>query len=273
MADRDKMSGKQVNPVDSAVGTLPRVASQETIHSPSSELPKGPAADAAFTEDQVLALLKHAELPAEVLEQISKNSGVMKARKVKLALVKHPQTPRHVSLPMLRHLYTFDLMALALTPVAPADIKLAADEVLVSRLETVFSGERLALARRASGRVAGALLRDREARIVHTALENSRLTEALVVKAVTRRDSRPALVHAVCEHPKWSLRREVRIALLRNLHTPLARAIEFARSFSAGQLREILQSSSLPAATRAYLLKELAKSGSRDSRRTRVPPE
>jgi len=34
----------------------------------------------------------------------------MKSRKVKLALVQHPNTPRHVSIPMLRHLLTFELM-------------------------------------------------------------------------------------------------------------------------------------------------------------------
>src|SRR6185312_8584420 len=103
-----------------------------------------------------------------------KNSAAMKSRKVKLALVEHPKTPRHASLPMVRHLFTFDLMRIALTPAVPADVKTAADGALCNRAETIASGERLTLAHRASGRVAAELLSDSEPRVVHSALENSR---------------------------------------------------------------------------------------------------
>ncbi len=89
-----------------------------------------------------------------------------------MALVEHPKTPRHISLPLVRQLYTFEVMQVALTPMVPADLKLAADEVLCNRLETISPGEKLTLAHRASGRVAGELLRDGEARVVHAALEN-----------------------------------------------------------------------------------------------------
>jgi hypothetical protein len=47
----------------------------------------------------------------------------------------------------------------------------------------------------------------------------------------------------VSGHPKWSLRREVQIALLRNEKTPLERAVGFARNFSADFLREIVPES------------------------------
>ena len=146
----------------------------------------------------------------------------MKSRKVKLALVEHPRTPRHISVPMVRHLFTFDLMRVALTPVVPADIKMAAEESLINRLERLSQGERLSLAHRASGRVAAALLLDPEPRVIHAALENSRLTESAVIKALMRRDAPEAFVRAVCHHSKWSPRREIRVALLRNGKTPLS---------------------------------------------------
>ena len=104
----------------------------------------------ALTEDQALALLKHSNLLTETLDRLSKNAVAMKSRKVKLALVEHPKTPRHVSLPMVRHLFTFDLMQVALTPATPADIKKAAEESLINRLETISEGEKLPLAHRAS---------------------------------------------------------------------------------------------------------------------------
>jgi len=51
--------------------------------------------------------------------------------------------------------------------------------------------------------------------------------------------------------------------LLRNEKTPLARALEFARSLPAGLVREILQGSRLPVNTKSHLLKDVAeRSGS-----------
>jgi hypothetical protein len=237
-------------------------ASQEEAGSDSSEeLTAAAISDPALTEDLALALLKHPDLPAQALDKLSKNGGLMKSRKVKLALVEHPRTPRHVSVPMVKHFFTFDLMQVALTPVVPADIKMAAEESLINRLERLSQGERLSLAHRASGPVAAALLLDPETRVVHAALENARVTESAVIRALMRHDAPAAFVSAVCHHSKWSPRREIRMALLRNEKTPLARAVEFARSLPAALVREILHSSRLPAATKSNLLKDVSGRG------------
>jgi hypothetical protein len=229
----------------------------EAVHSTSPESLTAAASDLGLTEDLALVLLKRADLPAQALEKLSKNGSVMKSRKVKLALVEHPKTPRHISVPTVRHLFTFDLMQVALTPVVPADIKMAAEESLINRLEKISQGERLSLAHRASGRVAAALLLDPEPRVIHAALENSRLTESAIIKALMRHATPVAFVVAVCHHPKWSPRREVRIALLRNEKTPLVRALEFARSLPAAMVREILHGSSLPAGVKVSLQKDI----------------
>jgi hypothetical protein len=254
----DESSGAK-RAVDPTTQTAPAGSSSSDG---SSENAHRIAGGSALTEDAALALLHRPDTPAEVLEQISKNSSVLKQRKVKLALVEHPRTPRHVSLPLVRQLYTFDLMQVALTPIVPADVKLAADEALCNRIETISSGEKLSLAHRGSNRIAGALLADAEARVVHAALQNSRLTEAAILKALSRHDSSSILVEAVCHHPQWSLRREVRMALLRNEKTPLARAADFARGLPGALLREILQNSRLPANVKSYLLKDLENRGS-----------
>lgn len=217
------------------------------------------ASDPTLTEDLALALLKRSDLPTQALDQLSKNSGVMTSRKVRLAVVEHPRTPRHVSIPMVRHLFTFDLMQVALTPVVPADLKMAAEESLINRLEKIPQGERLSLAHRASRRVVGALLLDPEPRVIHTALENSRLTESVVIKALMGRDTTAALVAAVCHDPKWSLRREIRVALLRNEKTPVTPAREFARSLPGALLREILHNSRLPEVIKTCLLRDVTE--------------
>src|SRR4030095_10446361 len=107
------------------------------------------AGDPALSEDDALALLTRAGLPGEVLEALSKSKQIMKSRKVRVALAGHPKTPRHVSIPTLRQLFTFDLMNIALSPVVPADVKKAAEDGLIFKMETISLGERLSLARRA----------------------------------------------------------------------------------------------------------------------------
>lgn len=211
---------------------------------------------ASLTEDLALAQLAERDLASGAIEEISRNSALMKSRKIRLAIASHPHAPRRIALKLIRELYTFDLMQFALLPTAPADLKHVADELLISRLASITLGERIALARRCSAKVAGALLLDKETRVWQAALESPRLTEANVVRALQRTVT-AAFVEFVSHHAKWSLRPEIRIALLRNAHTPLARAIEFARRLAPAQLRDVLHSSRLPEKIKAYLRKEL----------------
>jgi hypothetical protein len=218
-----------------AASMPPPIESQ--IHSASNADLLRVAADPALTEDLALALLQRADLPAEVLEQLSKNGNVLKVRKVKLALVCHPHTPRHVSVPLARQFYTFDLLKVALSPSVPADVKVAADELLIGRQKTITIGERLSLARRASGRVAGALLLDSETRVMQTALENPRLTEAFVIQAVLRPHAGAVFIQTVARHSKWSYRREIRMALLRTISLVGARSRIQPRTSAAALAR------------------------------------
>lgn len=212
-------------------------------------------AHSALTEDLALAALERRDLPADTIEHISQNAGVMKSRKVRLALAAHPHTPRRVALRVIRELYSFELMQFALTPAAAADLRRVADELLVARLAAITLGERISLARRSSELVAGALLLDKETPVWQAALENPRLTESAMIKALQRTSAMPTFVEAVSHHAKWSVRPEIRLALLRNTHTPLARALEFARRLPPAQLRDILHTSRLPEQVKEYLRK------------------
>jgi len=245
------MSGNKRTPASPPAATqAPTPASPDLVAA---------ADEPGLGEDRALALLKRTDLPAEALVRLSKNASAIKSRKVKLALVQHPNTPRHVSVPTLRHLFTFELMQVALTPTVAADIKRTAEDTLITRLETISCGERLSLAHRASGRVAAELLCDPEPHVILAALDNPRLTEAETIRALMRPNAPAQLAESVCGHAKWSLRREIRIALLQNENTPLARVLEFAQSVSVRQLREILRNTRLPERTKSYLLRELNK--------------
>jgi len=197
----------------------------------------------SFNEDQALAFLQRRDLNADMLASLARNPEAMKSRKVVLALIAHPRTPRHVSIPLLRRVFVFDLMQVTLTPAIAADIKRAAEDQLIVRLETLSTGEKTTLAKRASGRVAAALLQDEDTRVVAPALDNAQLTESFVIQALMKSNAPATLFELSSEHRNWCLRPEVQLALLRSDKTPLARAQEFASKLSKEVLESVLPDS------------------------------
>jgi len=232
---------------------------ERLIHDSAPEILAAVAADSRLTEDLVLALLNRSDLPREALETLSKNGQLARLRKVRMGIVVHPRTPRHVSVPTIRHLYTFDLMQVALLPSVPPDVKRAAEEVLISKLASISSGERVTLARRSSGRVAGALLLDKEERIMQAALANPQMTEVSIVKALKAGHSTELLAPAVARHQKWSYRNDVKAALLGNKDTPSGRLIHLAAELPINLIKDVLRSGRLSAQAKNSLLAVLEK--------------
>ena len=218
---------------------------ERLVHDTSPEILTAVAADARLSEDLALALLNRRDLPREALEALSKNGQIARQRKVRLGLVTHPRTPRHVSVPTIRHFYTFELMKVALLPSVPPDVKHAAQEVLIGRLGSIASGERLTLAKQGSGRVAAALLVDKEERVMQAALSNPQMTEMWIVKALKAETGTELLAPAVARHTKWSYRNDVKAALLGNRHTPAARMIQLAAELPINLIKDVLRNGRL----------------------------
>jgi hypothetical protein len=234
---------------------------ESQIRLPVSEIEalRAAALNPNLSEELALKFLERRDLPAAVIDDLVKNGRAMKYRKVRSAVVQHLQTPRHVSMPLIRRLYTFELMNVALTPGVAVDVKLSAEQALISRFGSISAGEKLTLGKRASAQVAAGLLNDPDKRIVDAALNNPFLTEVWVCKALLRAQPSEILAHHVCRHPKWAVRKDIRAALLRNEFTPLAHVIAMSQSFSPEALREILQQSAQPAKVKAYLIEAAEK--------------
>lgn len=244
--------------------TLPADADlKQLVHDSSPEILTAVAADPRLTEDLALALLNHRDLPREALEALSRNGTIAKQRKVQLAMVMHPCTPRHVSVPTIRHIYTFELMQVALLPAVPPDVKRAAEEVLIKRLASISSGERCTLAKRSSGRVAAALLLDKEERIMQAALANPQMTEVSIVRALKAEHGTELLAPAVSRHHKWSYRIDIKAALLGNKHTPSTRMIQLAGELPLNVIKDALRNGKLSHQARNSLLAVLEKRSAR----------
>lgn len=211
----------------------------------------------ALDETKLSLLLSRKDLPAEVLEEIGARKAFLKSYAVKKALVFHPRTPRLVGLRLLKDLYLMDLVQFTLSPAVSAELKRYAEEQVVARLPQLPLGQKITLARRGPGRVAGALVSEGHAQVMPVALDNPYLTEAQVLKALAREKVPTVVVQALAKHRKWSQTYNVRLAIVRNPSTPISLVLGFLPQLTVSDLRELAAPGIVPENLRNYLLAEV----------------
>ncbi|MBV9073002.1 MAG: hypothetical protein JOZ10_05160 [Acidobacteria bacterium] len=231
----------------------PAARVDELIASSFAEDLVAAAGNGLLNEDLALTLLKRRDVPAHALEALARNHNVMKHRSVLVQLAEHPRTPRHVSLPLLRRLFVFELMQIALSPAVAADLKLLAEETLIGKLETISLGESINLARRCSAAVAGALLLRGERQAIEAALQNPRMTETAILKILGKPDVPVMLPSMLMEHPKWSLRPELQLAVLRRVETPEVLVRRIVSKMPKASVLDLIENARLPEGREALL--------------------
>ncbi len=213
----------------------------------------------ALEEAQLCMLLERKNLPAEILEEVARRKPLLKNYRVKRALAFHPRTPRLVTLRLLRDLYLMDLVQLTLLPGIPTELKRSAEDQLVSRLPQLPLGQKITLARRGPARLAGALLAEGHAQLVEIVLDNAFLTEAQVLRVLSREKLPPVVVRAITQHRKWSITYNVRLALVRHPLSPLATVLAYLPELTVSDLRELAAPGIVPESLRKYLEAEVQR--------------
>lgn len=181
-------------------------------------------AQSALDESQLLHLLERKDLSGSVLEEIARRRDWLRSYRVRRALAFHVHVPRTLAIRLLRELHLVDLVKLSLAPVAVADLRRIAEDQILSRLGQVTLGEKIALAKRSSGRVLSALVAEGSPRLFEPALRNTRLTESQILKLLANERLPDRSVIAIASHPRWEALPNVRLALLRHpqMHYELA---------------------------------------------------
>jgi hypothetical protein len=213
----------------------------------------------ALDEAQLCLLLGRKDLPAEILEEVARRKPLLKNYRVKRALAFHPRTPRLASLRLIRELYLMDLVQLTLLPGTSAELKRSAEEQLVARLPQLPLGQKITLARRGTARVAGALLAEGHAQVLSVVLDNGSLTEAQVLKALSRGRLPVGVVKAVAQHRKWSHTYNVRLALVRHPNSTLSTILAYLPELTVSDLRELAAPGIVSENLRKYLLAEIQR--------------
>jgi hypothetical protein len=212
----------------------------------------------ALEEDTLCLLLQRKDLPTEFLQEVVLRRQFLKNYTVKKALAFHPHAPRTDALRLLRDLYLMDLVQFALSPGALPDLKIKAEEQVIAKLPQLPLGQKITLARRAPGRIAGALLAEGQQPVVKAVLTNPNLTEAQVLRVLSRKLP-PFVVQSIAQDPKWSHVYNVRLALIRQPATTLTTVLGFLPELTISDLRELVAPGILPANLRQYLQAEIQR--------------
>jgi hypothetical protein len=209
-------------------------------------------------DEHLLALaLRRSDLPSDFISVVVRRRQLLKPYQVRKLIAFHPHTPRADSLRLLRELYLMDLVQFSISPGAPPDLKLKAEEQVITKLPQLPLGQKITLARRAPARVAAALLAQGQTQVVQAVLANPSLTEAQVLKVLSRDKLPPALVKAIAQHTRWSHVYNVRLALIRQPSTTLTTVLSFLPELTISDLRELLAPGILPENLRHYLQAEI----------------
>src|SRR5204863_4865483 len=229
------------------------------VHHPSADVLLALLDNPALDETQVCLLLERKDLPGEILEEIARRKALLKSYRVKRALAFRPRTPRLVSLRLLRDLYLMDLVQVAILPGVSAELKRNAEDQLLARLPQLPLGQKITLARRGPARVAGALLAEGHEQVVSIVLDNPYMTEAQILRALSREKPPTSMIPAIVHHHKWSITYNVRLALVRHPSAPLATILSYLPELTVSDLRELAAPGIVPESLRKYLQAEVQR--------------
>lgn len=214
-----------------------------------------------LTEDMALFVAKSKRSPQEVLGQLASDVRFKRSYKLMLAIVKNPRTPQRVALSLLKHIKLFDLADLSRNSFLPSVTRKRVELMLTERIPALAAGIKSAMSRRVSVSLLVTIMEHSTRRVIDSCLDSPRLTEDKLVRILHMERTRQQLVQAIAEHPKWSTRRPVRYALVRNFYCPMGRAELFIAEMRTQDLRELYHDSGVPESTKPFIYMELVFRG------------
>lgn len=263
MAEKSENTGLSVNLAKRLHKALTATSEElyQVLLDPDLQVVRAALKNQHLNEDHFLALLKRRDLTEDLLKTIYSLDIIKGSHKLKIALVKNPNTPGPVVLALLPFLHLFELVNLCLIPGVTPDQKFAAERAILQRLPTTELGNKMTLARRATATVVAEILKEGDSRLVEICLNSPRLREVAILQFINGASSTPETISMIARHPKWKLRPNLRLAILKNRRTPPIWYTLFLPQLRTADIRNILLSKRLNPAQKKLVKDELKKRG------------
>jgi len=233
----------------------------QVLLNPDLQIVQAALKNRQLNEDHLLALLKRRDLDEGLLKVVYQLETTKSSHRLKIALVKNPNTPGPIVLALLPHLHLFELIDLCMIPGVTPDQKFAAERAILQRLPTTELGNKMTLARRATATVVGEILKGGEVRLVEICLNSPRLREVAILQFINGAHSSAETISIIARHPKWGLRPNLRLAILKNRRTPPIWFTLFLPQMRSPDVRNLLVSKRLNPTQKKLVQDELKKRG------------
>ncbi len=214
-------------------------------------------------EEHLLVLLKRRDLPEDLLKSIHRRADPERSHRLLFALAKNPATPGPTLLAILPHLHLFEVLNLCILPGTTPDQRFAAEQQIVKRLPTTPLGNKITLARRGTTAVISALVNGGEPQVFAACLDNSALREVDLLQFLNKAGARAETISQIARHPRWRGRPNLRLAILKNPHTPPIWYTLFLPQLSKGDLQALAASRRLDSVRKNLVAEEMKRRSSR----------
>jgi hypothetical protein len=214
-----------------------------------------------LTEEMAVSIARNRAAAPETMGFLAADVRFKKCGELKAAVCRNSKTPPRITLSLLKFLRIFDLADISRDLRMPVDTRRKIEFILAEKIPSMPSGVKIALAKRVGGATLLTLMEKGDERVITACLESPLLTEAHLCRLAGRPTTKAAVIRLIALNARWSLRYNVRFALIRNYFTPMSAVLEFIRGTKAADLRELYADPKVPASTRPFLFNELQQRG------------
>jgi len=244
---------------------LARTAREDEIarllHDVSPNVIKALLQNRYLSEDDVLVIATRKNLPSDIFAIIAKDQRWIECYPIRLAITKNPKTPLSVSISMARYIRLFDLAEISRSHFLPLVFRHKLEAIITEKIPTMALGVKKTLAKIVSGDVLLKLIQDGYPDVVKTCLDSPYLLESHLYKVINRQNTTIGTLKTIAGHPNWSNRYMIRLALVRNEHTPLSIAVHFLETIKITDLRELYADPSVPVTIKPFIHQQLLNRG------------
>jgi hypothetical protein len=215
----------------------------------------------SFDMSHLLVLLKRRDLSEDLLKAICRQKRFGESHEFLIALARQPNLPAAQLANLLPRLYLFDLAALCYAPGVTPDQKFAAERAIIQRLPTTPLGNKLTLARRGTAAITEVLIREGDPRLIGACLDSPHLKESAVFGFLNSAHATAETISMVARHPRWKLRPNLRLAILKNHRTPDIWFTMFLPNLPLSDVKGLLSSPRMSGSHKMLVEAELKRRG------------
>jgi hypothetical protein len=197
-------------------------------------------------ELEVLQVLRSPFCTAQIAEEIASDRRALDGHGVREKLAAFPGFNFGRALDLLGTLPWTSLLSVAQAPQAPPVVRRQAERKLVTQLQSMTIGEKIALARRAHRAIFRVLIANGDGQVLSALLDNGRLVENDILVMLNTATPPPDFFAELARHRRWGQYFRVRRALVECPNTPYPLALSMLVQLPQAELRRVLLRPDIP---------------------------